>query len=115
MDAATVVIGRILLLGGWALAETYKHNYYVLIYILSLSTTVTSISGDPFLLYGITMLYTQSNQKTYTSHVGGLWWAFYSPLYLTAWTYPHGILSPFMSQKPAKLQEVGYRGPRLGP
>ena len=57
MDAATVVTGRILLLGGWALAETYEHNYYVLTYVSSLSTTATSTSGDPFLLYSITMLY----------------------------------------------------------
>ena len=115
MDAATVVIGRILLLGGWALAETYKHNYYVLMYVSSLSTIATSTSGDPFLLYGIIMLYAQSNQKTYTSQVGGLWWASHSPLYPTAWTYLRGILSPFISWSPARLQEVGYRGPRLGP
>ena len=62
-----VVVQKIFLLGGWAPAEGYKHNYYVFIYMLStLKLWHSNIAATPFFLYSIIVYilystYTQLN------------------------------------------------------
>ena len=51
-----VVVQKNFLLGGWALAKGYKHNYYIFIYMLStLKPQHLNTAATPFFLYGITV------------------------------------------------------------
>ena len=62
-----VVVQKTFLLGGWALVEGYKHNYYVFMYTLStLEPRHLNMAATPFFLCGITVYipystYTQLN------------------------------------------------------
>ena len=64
-----VVVQKIFLLGGWALAEGYKHNYYIFIYMSStLKPQHLNTVATPFFLYSITVyiLYSTYMQLNYT-------------------------------------------------
>ena len=51
-----VVVRKIFLLGGWAPAEGYEHNYYVFTYTSStLELRHSNTAATPFFLYSITV------------------------------------------------------------